>query len=130
MEHLFSALAFAGLIAAQFLAVVFVAHEHSKLRSSDTGTSSDDARDKTIWLFSEEQLATQIHARGGLAMSRNIAAAAAVGLTAATFIILWSGLVRVEPETATTVARADAAAVAAQTISPFDIMMRHGKDLP
>jgi hypothetical protein len=36
MEHFFSALAFAGLIAAQFLAVVVVAHAHGKVRSSDS----------------------------------------------------------------------------------------------
>jgi hypothetical protein len=53
MEPLFSALAFAGLIAAQFLAVVFVSHEHSKTRSSDRCTSSDEGRTKNIWLFSE-----------------------------------------------------------------------------
>jgi hypothetical protein len=53
MEHFFSALAFAGLIAAQFLAVVFVAHEHRKVRSSNTRISSDDLRTKNIWLFSE-----------------------------------------------------------------------------
>jgi hypothetical protein len=52
MEHLFSAVAFAGLIAAQFLAVVFVAHEHRKIRSSDARTSRD-ARNRNIWLFSE-----------------------------------------------------------------------------
>jgi hypothetical protein len=32
MEHFFSALAFAGLIAAQFLAVVFVARENPVIR--------------------------------------------------------------------------------------------------
>jgi hypothetical protein len=51
MEHFFSALAFAGLIAAQFLAVVFVAR--GKIQSSDTRITSDDPRDKRIWLFSE-----------------------------------------------------------------------------
>jgi hypothetical protein len=35
MEHLFSALTFAALMAAQFFAVVFVAHEHRGARSSD-----------------------------------------------------------------------------------------------
>jgi hypothetical protein len=53
MEHLLSALAFAGLIAAQFLAVVFVAHEQRKPRSSDTRTLSADVRRKNIWLLSE-----------------------------------------------------------------------------
>jgi hypothetical protein len=52
MEHLFSALAFAGLVAAQFLAVVFVAHEH-KTRSSNTRNSYDDARSRDVWRFSE-----------------------------------------------------------------------------
>jgi hypothetical protein len=51
MEHLLSAVAFAGLIAAQFLAVVFVAHEHRKVRSSDTRTSSADELNKNFWLF-------------------------------------------------------------------------------
>jgi hypothetical protein len=51
MEHFFSALAFAGLIAAQFLAVVFVAR--GKIRSSDTRITSDNARHKKIWRFSE-----------------------------------------------------------------------------
>jgi uncharacterized membrane protein YqhA len=62
-------------------------------------------------------------------MSRKIAAAVMVGLMAA-IIIIWSGFVRVEPETATTVTRADAAVVAAPMISPFDLMMKHGKSLP
>jgi uncharacterized membrane protein YqhA len=62
-------------------------------------------------------------------MSRKIAAAVMVGLMAA-IIIIWSGFVRVEPETATTVTRADAASVAAPMISPFDLMMKHGKSLP
>jgi hypothetical protein len=53
MEHLLSAVAFAGLIAAQFLAVVFVAHEHRKVRASDTRTSSADVPNKNFWLFSE-----------------------------------------------------------------------------
>jgi hypothetical protein len=54
MEHLFSALAFAGLIAAQFFAVVFVAHEHRKVRSSESGVSrAEDPRTRSIWLFSE-----------------------------------------------------------------------------
>jgi hypothetical protein len=35
MEHLFTALTFAALMAAQFFAVVFVAHEHRRARSSD-----------------------------------------------------------------------------------------------
>jgi hypothetical protein len=35
MEHLFNALTFAALMAAQFFAVVFVAHEHRRARSSD-----------------------------------------------------------------------------------------------
>ena len=63
-------------------------------------------------------------------MSRNIAAAVTVSLIAATFMIIWLGAVRVEPETPVTVARAEAAAVAAPMISPFDIMVRHGKSLP
>jgi hypothetical protein len=62
-------------------------------------------------------------------MSRKIAAAVMVGLTAAIFII-WSGFVRVEPETGTTITRADAASVAAPMISSFDLMMKHGKSLP
>ena len=62
-------------------------------------------------------------------MSRTIASVVTVGLVAVAFII-WSGFIRVEPETATTVGRADAAAVAAPVISPLDIMMRHGKTLP
>jgi hypothetical protein len=53
MEHFFSALAFAGLIAAQFLAVVFVARAHGKVRSSDTRITKDDPREKKIWLFVE-----------------------------------------------------------------------------
>jgi hypothetical protein len=53
MEHLFSALAFAGLVAAQFLAVVFVAHEHRKTRSSNTRNSYDDVRSRDVWRFSE-----------------------------------------------------------------------------
>jgi hypothetical protein len=53
MEHFFSALAFAGLIAAQFLAVVFMAHAHGKVRSSDTRITNDDPREKKIWLFAE-----------------------------------------------------------------------------
>jgi len=54
MELFFSALAFAGLIAAQFLAVVFVAHEHRKARSSDARVPCDDnPRTRNIWLFSE-----------------------------------------------------------------------------
>ena len=54
MEHLFSALAFAGLIAAQFLAVVVVAHEHRKARPSDPrAPCDDDPRTRNIWLFSE-----------------------------------------------------------------------------
>jgi hypothetical protein len=54
MEHLFSALAFAGLIAGQFLAVVFVAHEHSKIRSFERRVPRDeDQRTRNIWLFSE-----------------------------------------------------------------------------
>jgi hypothetical protein len=44
MEHFFSALAFAGLIAAQFLAVVFVARAHGKVRSSDARASQTTAR--------------------------------------------------------------------------------------
>ena len=63
-------------------------------------------------------------------MSRSIAAAVTIGLITAAFIIIWSGLVHVEPETATSVTRADAAAVAAPMISPFGIMTRHGKTLP
>ena len=51
MEHLLNGVAFAGLIAAQFLAVVFVAHEHRKVRSSDTRTSSADELNKNFWLF-------------------------------------------------------------------------------
>jgi hypothetical protein len=39
-----SALAFAGLIAAQFLAVVFVAYGHCKIRSSDARNSHDDVQ--------------------------------------------------------------------------------------
>jgi hypothetical protein len=62
-------------------------------------------------------------------MSKNIAAAVMVGLMAA-IIVIWSGSVRVEPETATTVTRADAASVAVPMISPFDLMMRHGRPLP
>jgi hypothetical protein len=62
-------------------------------------------------------------------MSREMAATVMVGLLAA-IIIIWSGFVRVEPETATTVTRADAASVAAPTISPFEIMVGHGKNLP
>jgi hypothetical protein len=63
MEYLLSGMAFAGLIAAQFLAVVFVAHEHRQTRSSDVPASdtrrSDapiyhgDPRTRKIWLFSE-----------------------------------------------------------------------------
>lgn len=63
-------------------------------------------------------------------MRRNIAAAVTLGLMAATFIIIWSRLVHVEPEAATTVTKAEAAAIAAPLISPFDIMMKHGKTLP
>jgi hypothetical protein len=46
MEHgaSVSALAFAGLIAAQFLAVVFVAYGHCKIRSSDARNSHDDVQ--------------------------------------------------------------------------------------
>jgi hypothetical protein len=40
MEYLLSAAAFAGLIAAQFLAVVFVTNQHSKIRSSEDSASS------------------------------------------------------------------------------------------
>jgi hypothetical protein len=54
MESFLSALAFAGLIAAQFLGVVFVAHGHRKVRSSDRRFSHEkDTRTKNIWLFSE-----------------------------------------------------------------------------
>jgi hypothetical protein len=59
-------------------------------------------------------------------MSRNIAAAMTVGLIAAVFIVIWSKFVSVEPET--TVTRAHAAA--APIISPFEIMVGHGKNLP
>jgi hypothetical protein len=41
MEYLLSAAAFAGLMAAQFLAVVFVASQHSKIRSSEDSASSE-----------------------------------------------------------------------------------------
>src|SRR5262245_19920573 len=80
--------------------------------------------------FRNNNFATQIHAQGGLAMSRNIVTAVTVGLTAATVVFIWFGSIRVEPETAATVARADAAAVAAPVISPLDIMMRHSETLP
>jgi hypothetical protein len=63
-------------------------------------------------------------------MGRNIAAAVTVGLIAATFIVIWSGVVRVKPEATAAVAMVDAAAVAAPMTSPFDIMMSHGKTLP
>jgi hypothetical protein len=51
MEHLFSALAFAGLIAGQFLAVVFVAHEHSKIRSSERRVPRDEEHEKYLALL-------------------------------------------------------------------------------
>jgi hypothetical protein len=41
MESFLSGLAFAGLIAAQFLGVVFVASQHSKVRSSEDSASSE-----------------------------------------------------------------------------------------
>jgi hypothetical protein len=63
-------------------------------------------------------------------MSRNMRAIVTAGLVAAAFIIIWPGFVRVEPETATTVSRADAAAIAAPMILPLDIMISHGKTLP
>jgi hypothetical protein len=53
MEHFFSALAFCGLIAAQFLAVVFVAYAHGNVRSSDTRDTNGNSREKKIWLFAE-----------------------------------------------------------------------------
>jgi hypothetical protein len=67
MEYLLSGMAFAGVIAAQFLAVVFVAHERRQTRSSDVRSSdvpadtwrSDapiyhgDPGTRKIWLFSE-----------------------------------------------------------------------------
>jgi hypothetical protein len=62
-------------------------------------------------------------------MSRKVAAAVMVGLMAA-IIIIWSGFGRVEPDSARTVTRADAASVLAPMISPFEIMVGHGKNLP
>jgi hypothetical protein len=49
----------------------------------------------------------------------------------ASIIILWPSFFQVEPEGATSVARAEAAAVVrAPTISPLDLMTTHGKNLP
>jgi hypothetical protein len=52
MEHLFSALAFAGLIAAQFLAVVFAANQHCKFRSSNSASSEDGLQNRKMQLSS------------------------------------------------------------------------------
>jgi hypothetical protein len=62
-------------------------------------------------------------------MSRPIGAAAIFGVITASIIILWPRFFQVEPEAATSVTRAEAAAVRAPTISPFDIMTTHGKNL-
>jgi hypothetical protein len=64
-------------------------------------------------------------------MSRPIGAAAIFGIMAASIIILWPSFFQVEPEAATSVTRAEAAAaIRASAISPFDIMTTHGKNLP
>jgi hypothetical protein len=51
MEYLLSALAFAGLIAGQFLGVVFAANQHSKMRSSDRA-SQDGLHSREMQLSS------------------------------------------------------------------------------
>jgi len=61
-------------------------------------------------------------------MSRIIGATAAVVLTVAA-IAIWSKFVHVEPETAATVMEA-AAVERPPMISPFEIMIKHGKNLP
>ena len=64
-------------------------------------------------------------------MSRPIGAAAIFGMITASIIILWPRFFQVEPEAATSVTRAEAAAaVRAPTISPFDTMTTYGKNLP
>ena len=64
-------------------------------------------------------------------MSRPIGAAAIFGMITASIIILWPRFVQIEPDAATSVARAEAAAaIGPTTISPFDIMTMHGKNLP
>jgi hypothetical protein len=64
-------------------------------------------------------------------MSRTIIAAVAFGLVAATAVITWSRLVQVEPEVATSVTRAEAAAAIREPmVSPLEIMVSHGKNLP
>jgi hypothetical protein len=63
-------------------------------------------------------------------MRRNIATAVTVGLMAAAFIIIWSRFGYVEPESATAVTSANAAAGAGPMISPFEIMAKHSKYLP
>jgi hypothetical protein len=52
MEYLLSALAFAGLIAGQFLGVVFAANQHSKMRSSDRASSEDGLHSREVQLSS------------------------------------------------------------------------------
>jgi hypothetical protein len=64
-------------------------------------------------------------------MSRTIGLAAILGITAASIIIVWPKFVSIEPEAATSVTRAEAAAVIrAPTISPLEIMTEQGKNLP
>ena len=48
MDHLLSALPFAGLLAAQFLAVVVVSGERSEIESSGRRVSYDELRDRNI----------------------------------------------------------------------------------
>lgn len=63
-------------------------------------------------------------------MTRITVAASAAGLLAATAVITWSRSAHVEPKSAASVAAAGAAATSAPMISPFEIMVKHGKDLP
>jgi hypothetical protein len=60
-------------------------------------------------------------------MSR-IIAVAAFGLMAAT-VVFWPTFFHVKPQATATVAKAEAAE-RPPMISPFDIMIKHGKNLP
>ena len=61
-------------------------------------------------------------------MSKIIVAVATLGLLAGTTVI-WSNFVGVKPELAATLTQAQAKA-GVLMISPFDIMIKHGKNAP
>lgn len=76
MEHLFSVLAFAGLIAAQFLAVVFVYMSTAKPGHPIHASHATRIRGREISGSSRNDIwPRKIQRLGGLAMHRNIAAA-------------------------------------------------------